>query len=173
MSRKRQNRNQLDARIAKLEVLPQAVVAYGRDLVRGERLDFHAHRRAQLVYASNGVMAVTTRSATYLVPPQRAVWMPGGVEHRIDARSALEMRTLYIEAAAGLATAASAAAATGENRTANSAARSGASLRHRRVSTQPIIRTPPTHTPAAVTWTRSTARTSHPGVAVTVCPSKR
>ncbi len=100
MPRKRQPTNQFNARLARLEALPQAVVAYGRDLVRGERLDFHAHRRAQLVYASDGVMAVTTRSATYLVPPQRAVWMPGGVEHRIDARSGVRMRTLYIEPAA-------------------------------------------------------------------------
>ncbi len=99
MSRSGQNTNQLDARIARLEELPQSVVAYGRDLVRGERLDFHAHRRAQLVYASDGVMAVTTRTAAYLVPPQRAVWMPGGVEHRIDARSAVKMRTLYIDPA--------------------------------------------------------------------------
>ncbi|MBT6276341.1 MAG: helix-turn-helix transcriptional regulator, partial [Chromatiales bacterium] len=54
-------------------------------------------RRAQLVYASSGVMTVTTASAAYLVPPQRAVWMPGGVGHRIDARSAVAMRTLYVE----------------------------------------------------------------------------
>ncbi len=100
MSRKRQTKNQLYARLAGLEALPQAVVAYGRDLDRGERLDFHAHRRAQLVYASDGIMAVTTRAATYLVPPQRAVWMPGGVEHRIDARSRVRMRTLYIDPAA-------------------------------------------------------------------------
>lgn len=42
-------------------------------------------------------MTVTTPSAAFVVPPQRAVWMPGGVTHRIDARSDLAMRTLYIE----------------------------------------------------------------------------
>ena len=89
--------SRLNRHIAQLEKLPQSVVAYGRDLQPGERLDFHHHRRAQLVYASDGIMAVTTRDATYLVPPQRAVWMPGGTEHRIDARSRLHMRTLYIE----------------------------------------------------------------------------
>lgn len=83
--------------LARLEALPQAVVAYGRDLQRGERLAWHRHRRAQLVYASDGIMRVTSTSASYLVPPQRAVWMPGGVEHRIDARSEVSMRTLYIE----------------------------------------------------------------------------
>ena len=80
-----------------LEELPQPVVAHGRDLSAGDVLPFHRHRRAQLVYASSGVMAVTTPSAAYVVPPQRAVWMPGGVDHRIEARGNVAMRTLYIE----------------------------------------------------------------------------
>ena len=86
--------------LSQLEALPQSVVAYGRDLDKGSILPFHSHRRAQLVYASNGVMSVTTRTASYVVPQQRAVWMPGGVEHQIDARSAVTMRTLYIDPAA-------------------------------------------------------------------------
>lgn len=76
--------------------LPQPVVSFGQDLAKGQVLPFHSHRRAQLVYASEGVMAVNTRSASYVIPPQRAVWMPGGVEHRIEARSGIKMRTLYI-----------------------------------------------------------------------------
>lgn len=79
--------------------MPQSVVPYGRDLAAGEVLPFHRHRRAQLVYARAGVMLVTTRDGAYLVPPQRAVWMPGGIEHRIEARSALAMRNLYIDEA--------------------------------------------------------------------------
>jgi hypothetical protein len=81
-----------------LEDLPQPVVAYGRDLLAGTILPFHHHRRAQFVYASSGVMSVTTPSAAYVVPPLRAVCMPGGVVHRIDTRSDVAMRTLYIEA---------------------------------------------------------------------------
>lgn len=100
MSRKRQDINVDHDQLEQLESLPQTVVAHGRDLNRGDRLAFHTHRRAQLVYASNGVMTVTTRAAAYLVPPMRAVWMPGGVEHQIDAHSAVNMRTLYIEPAA-------------------------------------------------------------------------
>jgi AraC-like DNA-binding protein/mannose-6-phosphate isomerase-like protein (cupin superfamily) len=97
MPRKRQKALALNPDLDQLEALAQSVVAYGRDLKAGETLAFHHHRRAQLVFASEGLMAVTTRSAAYLVPPQRGVWMPPGVEHRIDARSALDMRTLYIE----------------------------------------------------------------------------
>jgi AraC-like DNA-binding protein/mannose-6-phosphate isomerase-like protein (cupin superfamily) len=80
-----------------LEALAQVIVVFGRDLTAGQTLPFHRHRRAQLVYASQGVMTVTTGSAAYVVPPQRAVWMPAEVEHRIDAHHAVAMRTLYIE----------------------------------------------------------------------------
>jgi AraC-like DNA-binding protein len=37
-----------------------------------------------------------------VVPPHQAVWMPGATGHRIDARSAVAMRTLYIEPNASL-----------------------------------------------------------------------
>jgi AraC-like DNA-binding protein len=83
--------------IAHLEELPQPIVAHGRELKAGQVIPFHQHRRAQFVYASTGVMTVTTQLASYVVPPQRAVWMPSGVQHRIDARSDVSMRTLYID----------------------------------------------------------------------------
>ena len=92
----------LSKNVAHLEALPQPVVAHGRDLTKGETLPLHRHRRAQLVYASSGVMTVSTHLAAYVVPPQRAVWMPAGAAHRIDARNAVTMRTLYIEPSASV-----------------------------------------------------------------------
>lgn len=97
MPRKRQIVTGNNKNLNQLEALPQAVVAYGRDLEEGDFLPFHHHRRGQLVYASNGIMIVTTHKASYTVPSQRAVWMPPGVEHQINARSSVQMRTLYIE----------------------------------------------------------------------------
>lgn len=87
----------LNPEVDRLEALPQSVVAYRRDLADGEVIPPHRHRRAQLVYASEGVMTVTTSGGAFVVPPQRAVWLPGGVEHRIEARGAVAMRTLYVE----------------------------------------------------------------------------
>jgi AraC-like DNA-binding protein len=51
------------------------------------------------VHAGAGVMTVTTAQGAYVVPPERGVWMPAGVAHRIDARTAVAMRTLYVGAA--------------------------------------------------------------------------
>lgn len=97
MRQTRQNIALINNNLHQIEALPQPVVAYGRDLVQGEILPFHHHQRAQLVYASSGIMTVTTHSASYVVPPQRAVWMPTGIEHQIDARCDVAMRTLYID----------------------------------------------------------------------------
>ena len=59
----------------------QPVVSFTREYDRADVLPFHSHRRAQLVYAYRGTMTVRTGDASYMVPPQRAVWMPGFVEH--------------------------------------------------------------------------------------------
>ena len=97
MPRKRQNVLKNNHNLNHLEQLPQVVVAYGRDLEEGDVLPFHNHRRGQLIFAGNGIMIVTTRQASYTVPSQRAVWMPPRIEHQINARSPVQMRTLYIE----------------------------------------------------------------------------
>ena len=61
---------------------------------RGTRLDTHMHREAQLVYAARGTMQVTTPKGRWLVPPDRAVWVPARLAHAIDVLAGIEMRTL-------------------------------------------------------------------------------
>lgn len=56
----------------------------------------HYHDRDQLVHAIRGVMTISTASATWVVPPRRAVWVPAGISHDIVTSGALEMRTLYL-----------------------------------------------------------------------------
>ena len=58
----------------------------------------HSHERSQLIYASSGVMSVATNQGSYIIPPQRAVWVPGRVEHEVHCRSHVSLRTLYIDA---------------------------------------------------------------------------
>jgi AraC-like DNA-binding protein len=70
-----------------------------RDYKKGVRLDAHMHREAQLVYAARGTMQVTTPKGRWLVPPDRAVWVPARLEHSIDVLADIEMRTLYFDVA--------------------------------------------------------------------------
>jgi AraC-like DNA-binding protein/quercetin dioxygenase-like cupin family protein len=62
----------------------------------GHRLDRHTHPWAQLVYAVSGTMRVATPQATWLTPPTRAIWVPGGTPHEIEMRGTVDMRTLYL-----------------------------------------------------------------------------
>ena len=66
---------------------------------KGPRLEPHLHREAQLVYAARGTMQVTTPKGRWLVPPDRAVWVPARFVHAIDVLADIEMRTLYFDVA--------------------------------------------------------------------------
>jgi AraC-like DNA-binding protein len=84
--------------------VPVAVAAMVKDFPPGQAIGRHAHERAQLVYAVKGVMRVTTRDGTWVVPTHRAVWVPAGEPHEILMSGPVAMRTLYIakEATRGL-----------------------------------------------------------------------
>ena len=83
---------------------PRPIVALASEYPGGYEIAPHRHVRAQLVYASQGVMTVTAAAGCWVVPPQRAVWMPAGAEHAIRVDRDLSMRSLYIrpDAVAGL-----------------------------------------------------------------------
>ena len=66
---------------------------------KGTRLDTHIHRESQLVYAAKGTMQVTTPKGRWLVPPDRAVWVPARLAHAIDVLADIDMRTLYFDLA--------------------------------------------------------------------------
>jgi AraC-like DNA-binding protein len=57
----------------------------------------HCHDRTQILYASAGVMSVRTEETSFVVPPQRAVWLPAGVMHEVSCRGPVSLRTLYLD----------------------------------------------------------------------------
>ena len=66
------------------------------DYADGEDIPAHRHSWHQLVYATTGVMTVTTPAGSWVVPPHRGVWVPGGTEHSIQISGAVSMRTIYL-----------------------------------------------------------------------------
>lgn len=58
---------------------------------------FHQHQRAQLVYAAEGIIKVTTEAGLWVVPPQRAVWIPGNHLHKVDSRRPFRLSTVYFD----------------------------------------------------------------------------
>lgn len=77
--------------------VPRPVAAMPKPFKDGDVVPPHRHRRAQLIYAAQGVMRVTTEGGAYVVPPQRALWVPAGAEHSLRMQGDVAMRTLYIE----------------------------------------------------------------------------
>ena len=76
--------------------VPRAVSAMPKDFNAGFKIEPHSHERSQLIYATAGTMRVATRDDMWVVPPQRALWMPAGVGHGIVMASDVTMRTLYL-----------------------------------------------------------------------------
>ena len=68
------------------------------DMAAGERFAPHAHDWAQFTYSSQGVLTVVTGEGRFLAPPAMAVWLPPGLEHRIETVGPAKFRSLYIAA---------------------------------------------------------------------------
>jgi AraC-like DNA-binding protein len=78
--------------------LPSPVTALSFELNHGHVIPEHAHPEDQLVYACRGVMTVRTSAGTWVVPAQRAVWIPARTPHSIAISGAVSMRTIYFRA---------------------------------------------------------------------------
>lgn len=83
--------------VADLEAVPRAVLAVGNDYEAWVEKAPHKHRRGQLLYATSGVMLVGTSAGTWLVPPDRGVWIPPWTMHSMRSTGMpLETRNLFI-----------------------------------------------------------------------------
>jgi AraC-like DNA-binding protein len=60
------------------------------------RTPTHVHEWDQLTYASSGVMRLHADTASWLVPPHRAVWVPAGMRHGEEMQAPVSIRTLYL-----------------------------------------------------------------------------
>jgi AraC-like DNA-binding protein len=77
--------------------LPDPVTALTHDFPGDHQIPRHLHPEHQLIYASRGIMTVWTSDGTWVVPPQRAVWIPAKTPHSITIHGAVSMRTLYVQ----------------------------------------------------------------------------
>jgi len=86
--------------------IPRPIGALADEYPDGHIDPRHSHARAQLVYSTTGVMTVITDQASFVVPPQRAVWVPARVEHEVHCRGTVTCRTVYVtpDAVPGLPT---------------------------------------------------------------------
>lgn len=57
----------------------------------------HRHRRAQLLYAVEGVMHIESERGSWVVPPTRGVWLEAGLDHTVRMSGDVKMRSVFVE----------------------------------------------------------------------------
>lgn len=80
--------------------VPRPVVAMAKGFDDRSEIAAHRHPRDQLLYAVSGVMRVRTDRQAWIVPPDRAVYIPAHTVHAIAMHGDVAMRTLYLDASA-------------------------------------------------------------------------
>ncbi|MGN3961686.1 AraC family transcriptional regulator [Burkholderia gladioli] len=85
------------------ENTPRPVAAMAARYPNGLHIATHRHRRAQLLYAIEGVMQVTSETGAWVVPPTRGVWLEAGLDHAVQMSGHVQMRTVFVEPSAALA----------------------------------------------------------------------
>ncbi|MDI6103027.1 helix-turn-helix transcriptional regulator [Actinoplanes sp. NEAU-A12] len=68
-------------------------------LTPGGEIDAHRHDDHQIIYASRGVVAVTTDAGSWVAPGTRAIWVPAGTVHAHRAHGDLELHLVGLPAA--------------------------------------------------------------------------
>jgi AraC-like DNA-binding protein len=92
MSKKRQT-----AIFDRLPPSSAPIVTLTYDYPAGHVIPMHFHDRDQLVFASRGVMTVSTSDSAWIVPIHRAVWIPEKTAHTIAMSGHVSMRTIYFK----------------------------------------------------------------------------
>lgn len=68
-----------------------------RTFMQGNVRPPHSHTQGQLLYTMKGFMLVETNQKKWVVPPQRALWIPPKMIHSFTMFSQVELRTVYFE----------------------------------------------------------------------------
>lgn len=77
---------------------PRPLTAVGAAMVTGGyEHPPHSHRKAQLVFAPRGFVTCLVKEGLWMVAPQCALWVPGGVEHSIRVSGNLELYILLVD----------------------------------------------------------------------------
>jgi AraC-like DNA-binding protein len=74
---------------------PVAALAY--DYTPDDHVPAHEHVKAQLLYAIEGTMVLSTREGKWVLLPTRALWVPPKTRHSIRMRGPVRMRTLFFD----------------------------------------------------------------------------
>ncbi len=84
------------------EQAPRPMAGYSHDYLSGHETGLHRHPRAQLLFATAGVMRVNTNAALFTVPPGTGLWVPAETLHGVRMDGNVRMRALFLRADAAV-----------------------------------------------------------------------
>lgn len=86
------------SRVRDADLLPRAVVAVNATST-SESWEHapHSHRKGQLMYTLRGVIHCQIEAGIWIVPPQCALWIPGGLPHAARGSGEAEVYCLLID----------------------------------------------------------------------------
>jgi len=79
--------------------LSNPITVISRSIAMNSVVSKHSHSWAQFVYAHSGVLAVSTPSNRYIVPPEQGVWLLPEIEHEVTAISKVQLTSFYFDVA--------------------------------------------------------------------------
>ena len=83
--------------INRIEEIPRRLVTRKADHEAGFYAPYHSHGWGQLLFIADGLIQVSAKGEGYwVVPPQRAVWIPAFIEHDARTIHPVKMRNVYI-----------------------------------------------------------------------------
>ncbi|GAB4584919.1 helix-turn-helix transcriptional regulator [Nocardia sp. IFM 10818] len=78
---------------------PTAMVFGAGTLPAGHWFDEHEHPQHQIAWAAQGVITVEVGDGRWVLPPTRALWIPGEIRHRTGTYEGAIMRGIYLDPA--------------------------------------------------------------------------
>lgn len=79
------------------QAVPRPVAAMAKRFEDGFEVAPHAHERDQLLFSVSGIMRLKTEREAWIVPPDRAAYIPANTVHSVSISGQVEMRTLFID----------------------------------------------------------------------------
>mgnify|MGYP000456623749 CR=1 FL=1 len=73
------------------------VTSYSQLLRDAKCEEMHAHPRAQLLFAHQGIMKVVIAHQIWVVTPLQGIWIPGGVSHQVFFPKDVWVKCLFID----------------------------------------------------------------------------
>ncbi|MFD0934454.1 AraC family ligand binding domain-containing protein, partial [Methylobacterium trifolii] len=80
--------------------VPRSVAVMPKAFAAESRTGRHSHPRAQLLYATMGLMTAEAEDGTWVVPEGHALWIPPRLPHAVVMHGAVSMCSAYLAAEA-------------------------------------------------------------------------